>query len=311
MQSYVARLQSEGMKPGTIRNVYSVLRNALNTAVRLRIIQVNPCSEIRLPRMPREPMLFLSAEEVATLAESFLNPPPRKNKHAVHPQPRPRDRVLVYTAAYTGMRAGELLALMRADVALLRGVVQVRRALKDVSSSDLATGEKGLLFGPTKTGANRTISLPKFLREMLTEYLGQPLPGGTGGPEDLIFPSSNGLPMRHTLWYRRVFKPEVRRALPAAKHGLRFHDLRHTCASLLIAANAHPKAIADRLGHADIRITINRYGHLLPAVDAALVDALDATHSAASAPAENVLPQHRRDDRAGLVLASTRGACCP
>lgn len=175
----------------------------------------------------------------------------------------------------------------------------------DVSSRDLTAGDKGLLFGPTKTGANRTISLPKFLREMLTDYLGQPLPGGTGGPEDLVFPSSNGLPMRHTLWYRRVFKPEVRRALPAAKHGLRFHDLRHTCASLLIAAGAHPKAIADRLGHADIRITMNRYGHLLPAVDAALVDALDATHSAASAPAENGLPQHRRDDRAGLVLAST------
>ena len=47
------------------------------------------------------------------LAESFLHPPERTNKHAVHPQPRPRDRVLVYTAAYTGMRAGELLALTR------------------------------------------------------------------------------------------------------------------------------------------------------------------------------------------------------
>jgi integrase len=110
---------------------------------------------------------------------------------------------------------------------------------------------------------------------MLTEYLGQPLSGGTGGPDDLIFPSSNGLPMRHTLWYRRVFKPEVRRSLPPAKHGLRFHDLRHTCATPAPACssprNAHPKVIADRLGHADIRITMNRYGHLLPAVDAAIV----------------------------------------
>ena len=160
-----------------------------------------------------------AVQGVPTLAESFLHPSERTNKHAVHPQPRPRDRVLIYTAAYTGMRAGELLALTRADVDLLRGVVHVRRARKDVSSRDLAAGDKGLLFGPTKTGANRTISLPKFLREMLTDYLGQPLPGGTGGPEDLVFPSSNGLPMRHTAWYRRVYRPEVKRALPRTKSG--------------------------------------------------------------------------------------------
>ena len=86
--------------------------------------------------------------------------------------------------------------------------------------------------------------------------------------------------MRHSLWYRRTFKPAVRRALPPEKHGLRFHDLRHTAASLMIAAGAHPKAISERLGHADIRITMNRYGHMLPSVDAALTDALDAAHAA-------------------------------
>ena len=83
-----------------------------------------------------------------------------------------------------------------------------------------------------------------------------------------MFASPNGLPMRHSIWYRRTFKPAVRRALPPEKQGLRFHDLRHTAASLMIAAGAHPKAISERLGHADIRITMNRYGHMLPSVDA-------------------------------------------
>ncbi len=85
-----------------------------------------------------------------------------------------------------------------------------------------------------------------------------------------------------------TFGPAVRAALPEAKHALRFHDLRHTCASLLIAAGAHPKAIQVRLGHSSISITMDRYGHLLPSVDDALAGALDATHAAALPVAEVV-----------------------
>jgi integrase len=76
-------------------------------------------------------------------------------------------------------------------------------------------------------------------------------------------------------------------ALPASKHGLRFHDLRHTCAALSIAAGAHPKLIASRLGHSTIQITLDRYGHLFPSVEEALADALDAAFTA-DAPESNV-----------------------
>jgi hypothetical protein len=78
-------------------------------------------------------------------------------------------------------------------------------------------------------------------------------------------------------------------AVPPEKLGLRFHDLRHTCAALLIASGTHAKVIAERLGHADIRITMNRYGHLLPAVDEAATDALDATYAAAQEFVSNVV----------------------
>jgi integrase len=160
--------------------------------------------------------------------------------------------------------------------------------LKDVNGKDLDAADKGLIFGPTKNHTTRTVSLPKFLREMLNEHLSSHLPGGDG-PDALVFPGPLGGPLRHNNFYRRHFKKAVKAALPADKHGLRFHDLRHTCASLLIAAGAHPKAIQERLGHSSIQITMDRYGHLLPSVDAALVEMLDATHAAASEPASNVV----------------------
>lgn len=89
-----------------------------------------------------------------------------------------------------------------------------------------------------------------------------------------------GGPLRHGLVYARYFRRAVREALPAEKNGLRFHDLRHTCASLGIAAGAHPKLISARLGHSSITITLDRYGHLFPSVEEALAEALDVAFAA-------------------------------
>jgi integrase len=75
--------------------------------------------------------------------------------------------------------------------------------------------------------------------------------------------------MRYELFVRRVFKRAVKAALPAAKHGLRWHDLRHTCAALLIAASRHPLEIKTRLGHSSITTTMDRYGWLFPSAESA------------------------------------------
>src|SRR5207302_3117686 len=97
-------------------------------------------------------------------------------------------------------------------------------------------------------------------------------------PDDLVFTSAGGGALRHNLFYARHFKPAVRAAgLPTA---LRFHDLRHTCAALLIAQGAHPKAIMERLGHSSIQVALDRYGHLFPGLDEALTDGLEATYRA-------------------------------
>ncbi len=112
---------------------------------------------------------------------------------------------------------------------------------------------------------------------------------GDGGPDALVFPSKTGLPLRHNLFYRRHFRPAAQHALPPEKVGLRFHDLRHTCASLAIAAGAHPKLISARLGHSSIQITLDRYSHLFPSVEEALGEALDAVYQASNAPGSNLV----------------------
>jgi integrase len=255
VRRYLARLSAEGVAPGTVRKVHAVMSAIMNEAVELGYLRSNPCNGVKgLPRAANREMLFLTAEEVRTLAEAIT----------------PFYRVLVYTAAYTGLRASELAGLRWRNVDLLHGKLTVAEALKEVGGR--------LVLGPPKTHERRTLSLPRFLSEMLSEHLAA-LPGGSG-PDDLVFPAPKGGPTRHHLFYRRHFKPAVRRTLPH-KSGLRFHDLRHTCASLLIAQGAHPKLIQARLGHSSIQITLDRYGHLFPSVEAALADKLDAAFAAA------------------------------
>ena len=248
------------LAPNTVRRIFNVLRLVLNVAVDRRYLTANPCDAVRLPKksVSETEMLFLTAGQVDDLADAIT----------------PHFRTLIYTAAYTGLRAGELGALRRSDVDLARGILRVERALKEVNSKGLDSQDKGLIFGPTKTGAARHVGLPKFLGDMLAAHLDR-VPG------DLVFTSLEGDPLRHGNFVKRHFKPAVIAALPASLVGLRFHDLRHTAASLLIAAGAHPKAIQTHLGHGDITTTLNVYGHLLPSVEASLTAALDATYDAA------------------------------
>ncbi|MGH9227076.1 MAG: tyrosine-type recombinase/integrase [Acidimicrobiales bacterium] len=87
-------------------------------------------------------------------------------------------------------------------------------------------------------------------------------------PTDLVFTAPKGGPLQHRTFYRRYFRPAV--AATGLPEALRFHDLRHTAAALLIAQGAHPRAIMERLGHSSTTITMNVYGHLFPNLDEAL-----------------------------------------
>ncbi len=279
VQRYITRLaRSPNLAPGTVRNVYAVLRTAMAKGVRLGMVKVNPCTDIDLPRARREEMLFLTADEVRAVAETI----------------DPHYRVLIYTASYTGLRAGELAGLQRRDVDLLRGVVHVRRALKDVNGR--------LELGPTKTHAQRTIALPAFLKEMLTDHLLRPTTDA--GPDASVFTMKGGGQLRQGLVYSRYFRravagyelrgKKVPGALPSSKHKLRFHDLRHTAASLAIHAGANPLLVSKQLGHSTVTITLDRYSHLMPNVAEAMAEKLDALYvSAEDAPAASNVTDFR------------------
>lgn len=247
---FVAELSTSRIGPGTVRSIVSVLRLVLGTGLGAGAITENPVVGVRLPRSTASEMLFLGPEQVVALADAI----------------EPCYRTLVLFAAYTGLRAGEIEALRVRRVDLDRAAVDVVESLADVRGQ--------LVFGPTKTHSRRTVRLPAFLCDLLASDLVL----RAGDLDALVFTSDQGGPMRHNLFYARHFKPAVRAAgLPER---LRFHDLRHTCAALLIAQGAHPRAMMERLGHSSVQVTIDRYGHLLPSLDETLVDGLDDTYRA-------------------------------
>jgi len=249
VRGWLAGLVSGGLSPSRAKHAYYVLYAVLEAAIQASALVRNPAAGVRAPRSHSREMHFLSAAEVERLAEAIVPP----------------YGVLVRFAAYTGLRAGEIAALRVKRLDLLRGTVRVVEAASEVSGR--------LITGPTKTHAERTVRLPRFLRDELAAYLASP-------PRDrdaFVFTAPKGGPLRHHNFYKRQFCPAlVRAGLPAQ---IRFHDLRHTCASLLIAQGAHPKAIQAHLGHSSIQVTMDRYGHLFPDALGHLADRLDAAHA--------------------------------
>lgn len=113
--------------------------------------------------------------------------------------------------------------------------------------------------------------IPGFLRDQLAEHLATRV---EIAEDALVFTSPGGEPLRRGNFSRRVWKP----VLAAARLDVRPHELRHTCAALLIAEGAHPKAVQAQLGHSSIQVTMDRYGHLFPSAAEELAGRLDAVH---------------------------------
>lgn len=276
IQAWVAKL-SQTREPNTVRNIYAVLRGLLKFAVSRRYIVVSPADAVRLPKARRQTKqrLYLTPSEVTELAEAM----------PAH------YRMPVYVAAYTGLRAGELWALRRQDVDLLNGTITVERAFKEVYGANPNNpSEHGLLIGSPKSDAShRVVSIPPPLKAMLVTYLSRGHLGGSGA-SDLIFTTPNGYPVRHGRFYGKVYRPAVAALWPEGHrlHRLRFHDLRHTCAALSLAVTPNLHVVKQRLGHESITTTIDTYGHLLPSVDAALMDGLAELFNSAQTPPDNV-----------------------
>lgn len=251
VQQWISALIAAGVGPGTVRNAYRVLARLLQEAENSRMIQRNPAKRIPLPKSSREEMRFLSAEQIRALADAI----------------DPRHRALILMAGFTGLRWGELAGLRAEHLDLLRGTVDVREALTEAGS--------GVVWVvPTKTGQRRTVPLPRFLCKMLTEQL-----ASYPGPDGLVFSSTEGGPLRRNNLYSRHFKPALRRA--GLDEKVRFHDLRHSAASIAIAMGANVKQVQQMLGHTSATVTLDTYSHVFPSLAERLREGLEQAYQEA------------------------------
>ena len=157
----------------------------------------------------------------------------------------------------TGMRRGEVLGLRWKDVDLANGRLAVRRALVEVNGYELHVSE------PKTTRGRRSVRLDTRTIAALTQHRRQQaeerLSKGLGGRPDLVFTRDDGHPLQPQ-HVTQAFDSLVRRAgVPA----IRLHDLRHTAATLALTAGIHPKIVSERLGHATVQLTLDRYSHVV------------------------------------------------
>lgn len=232
IETWVVQLTDSGLSPSRTRQAHQLLSMILKAAVRARRLAMNPAEGTPLPRSIRRAPRFLTADQVDRLA-------------ALVPD---RFRALIYVLTYGGLRWAEAVGLRREHVNLLRRRIVVAETLSEVS---------GQLYPvPPKTWESRTVAIPPFVADILGEHIGRFTEGNEDG---LLFTTNDGTPLRSSNFRRWVWRPALTQL---GEEGLRVHDLRHTCASLLIAAGAHPGLVREHLGHSSIRVTMDVYGHL-------------------------------------------------
>ena len=227
---FVQALEERDLAGKTIANRHGFLSAALNAAVRAKEIPSNPAAGTRIPRTEKKEMVFLTAEEYALFRACFTE----------------RWRLMLDFMVTSGARFGELAALVPSDVDLKQGTVHIGKARK--RTYDSAQYETG----PTKTvKSNRTINVDRAVLQALDDS------------GEYLFTNTVGKPLHPASFRNNVWYPAVDRAkAKGLTKQVRIHDMRHTCASWMIADGAQPHVVQRHLGHESITTTIGTYGHL-------------------------------------------------
>lgn len=248
VQAWVTELLTGGLSASSVQRTHGLLSQMLDLAVRDRRLPANPAKGVKLPRKLPKVRRFLTAAQVEALV--------------VECEPY---GLVVRFLAYTGLRWGEMAALRVHDVD------PVRRRMRIVRSVTEDNGR--LIFDTTKTGEERTVPLPRFLAEQVAANV------AGKGPDDLVFQGTRGGVLRNGNFNRRTFGPA---AIAIGEPALTPHGLRHTAASLAIAAGGNVKVVQQMLGHATASMTLDLYGHLFPDQLDDVADRLDAIGRAAA-----------------------------
>ncbi|MGC2432679.1 MAG: tyrosine-type recombinase/integrase [Desulfobaccales bacterium] len=240
VESFITKRQAQGMNIGTLRKILITLGQILSYAVKHRYLDFNPLREAERPREQangreeEDKVATLTPAQITTLLEQVADP---------------KYQTLFLMAIMTGARQGELLGIKWDDINWRNKQVHIQR-----------TFNKGRFFIPKTKGSKRHIDLaPVAVQELKRWRLACPT-----NDLDLVFPNETGGPMNYSNMVQRYFLPALKASdLPR----VRFHDLRHTNASLRLENGENIKYIQTQLGHANPTVTLNVYAHLMTATN--------------------------------------------
>jgi integrase len=245
-----------GLSARTVLHHHRLLHEALEHAVRWQIIPVNPAKSVSSPKAKKAEMNVLTKEQIQTVLEHS------KGKSYYH---------VVFLAIHTGMRRGEIFGLKWKDIDFENQLLSIRRTLQRIKNKGYQLREA------TKTdGSRRSIALTDSVIQLLKQIQHQQekdksLLGTAYDDQDLVFANPHGkfLDMDNLTRYfsRMVKKLDV--------PYVRFHDLRHCHATILMQQGVHPKIVSERLGHNSTKLTMDTYSHVLPNMQKEAAQKLD------------------------------------
>ena len=248
IQGFKAVKTASGLSPQTVEHLLRLLRQMLDHAIDWGYLRENPAKKVRNPKIPKKEMDCLTADEVGV----FLGHVSGK----WYP--------FTLTAVFTGLRIGELLAMKWGNLDWNKGQYFVKETWLRPRG-----GHPAGIAEPKTDASIAPVDLTPVLLDTLKQHRARQneeklQAGGSYQNQDLIFASPLGTWWDDRNFVRRVFHPTLK---AAGIRQIRFHDLRHTCASLFIDQNESPKYIQTQLRHASIEMTFDRYGHLFPDIN--------------------------------------------
>lgn len=256
VQRFYRQKLDEGLSPTSVSHIHAVLHKALEQGVRWRAIPLNITDLVDKPKVMVREMKVLSPDQAKALLVTAEGD---------------RFEALYVLALATGMRQGELLGLRWDDIDLEDRRIQVQANLQ-------RTKEGLVLISPKTSRSRRRVALGEVVIAALRRHQARQgaerlAAGSAWDDRNLVFCNTLGRPVEATNLLRRALKPLLNRAgLPP----IRFHDLRHTAATLLLSKGVHPKVVSDMLGHSQIGITLNTYSHVLPDMQRDATAAMDS-----------------------------------
>lgn len=253
VQNFYSQMLKKGLSPQSVRLLQAMLHKAFDYAVRIGLLSRNVCDAVTLPKVERPEIHSLTAEQIIQLLQAARG----------H-----RAEALFVLASVTGMRRGELLGLKWSDINFAEGVLYVRRSLVEVKGATIESE-------PKTSRGYRSILLPPFVLEVLKRHRVQQakmrLEAAMWQESDFVFCTSHGKSFAAAN-LRTMFKALLKKAgLP----DIRFHDLRHSVATLLLSIGTHPKVVQELLGHGSIGITMDTYSHVMPTMQKNVMARLD------------------------------------